>query len=93
MLTPGVHQKVRVRSGLERQGIDKSTYPFRAAGTIWVYRLNLCLNVFILFIQGFTVFESPFDWRGFVASYIMIPTAVVFFLGYKWYHGTRWYVD
>ncbi|KUI71115.1 hypothetical protein VM1G_07281 [Cytospora mali] len=81
---------LRVRSGLEKQGIDQSTYPFRAFGSIWIYRFNLFLNLFILFIQGFTAFESPFNWRSFIASYIMIPTSVVFFLGYKWYHNTRW---
>jgi amino acid transporter len=81
---------LRVRSGLERQGIDAATYPFRAAGSIWIYRFNLFMNVFILLVQGFTAFESPFDWRAFIASYIMIPTAVVLFLGYKWYHNTRW---
>ncbi|KUI61077.1 General amino acid permease AGP3 [Cytospora mali] len=81
---------LRVRSGMEKQGIDQSTYPFRAFGSIWIYRFNLFLNLFILFIQGFTAFESPFNWRSFIASYIMIPTSVVFFLGYKWYHNTRW---
>ncbi|ROV90229.1 hypothetical protein VMCG_10244 [Cytospora schulzeri] len=82
---------LRVRSGMERQGLaDRASYPFRALGSIWIYRFNLFLNVFILFIQGFTALESPFDWRSFVASYIMIPTAVVFFVGYKWYHNTRW---
>lgn len=81
---------LRVRSGMERQGIDQATYPFRAPGSIWIYRLNLFMNIFILLVQGFAAFESPFDWRSFVASYIMIPTAVIFFLEYKWYHNTRW---
>lgn len=39
---------LRVRGGLERQGVDGATYPFRAAGSIWIYRLNLFMNVFIL---------------------------------------------
>lgn len=83
---------LRVRSGMERQGIDKSTYPFKAVGSIWIYRFNLLLNIFILFIQGFTAFQSPFNWRALISSYIMIPTSIIFFVGYKWYHGTRWYV-
>jgi amino acid transporter len=81
---------LRVRSGLEKQGIDKSTFPFKAFGTIWIYRFNLFLNIFILLIQGFTAFETPFNWRTFVTSYITIPTAIVLFLGYKIYHKTRW---
>jgi yeast amino acid transporter len=81
---------LRVRAGLEKQGISPSSYPFKAFGTIWIYRFNLFLNIFILLIQGFTAFETPFNWRSFVASYIMIPTGVVLFTGYKLYHKTRW---
>lgn len=81
---------LRVRAGLERQGIRPDSYPFKAFGTIWIYRFNLLLNLFILFIQGFTAFEKPFDWRTFISSYIMIPTWVVLFVGYKLYHKTHW---
>ncbi|KAF2100057.1 AAT family amino acid transporter, variant [Rhizodiscina lignyota] len=81
---------LRVRSGLEKQGIHPDTYPFKSFGSIWIYRFNLFLTVFILFIQGFVSFENPFDWRLFISSYIMIPTAIILFVGYKWYHKTRW---
>lgn len=81
---------LRVRSGLEKQGIPSSTFPFKAYGTIWIYRANLFFNLFILFIQGFTAFETPFNWRSFVVSYITIPTSVLLFLGYKVYHKTHW---
>lgn len=83
---------LRVRSGLEKQGIHPSTYPFKSFGSIWIYRFNLFLNIFILFIQGFTAFERPFNWRNFIASYITLPTTIVLFIGYKLYHKTRWYV-
>lgn len=81
---------LRVRSGLEKQGIPLSTYPFKAFGSIWIYRFNLFLNIFILLIQGFTAFENPFNWRNFVASYITIPATILLFVGYKWYHNTHW---
>lgn len=81
---------LRVRSGLEKQGVDPSTFPFKVTGSMWIYRFNLFLNIFILLIQGFTAFETPFDWRTFVTSYIMIPTFVVLFVGYKFYHKTHW---
>jgi len=81
---------LRVRAGLEKQGIHPSTYPFRVFGSIWIYRFNLLLNLFLLFIQGFTAFEHPFNWRTFITSYITIPAGIVLFLGYKWYHKTRW---
>jgi amino acid transporter len=81
---------LRVRSEMDKQGIDRSTYPFKAFGTIWIYRFNLFLNIFILFIQGFTSLEKPFNFRTFISSYITIPTAIVLFVGYKWYHKTHW---
>lgn len=81
---------LRVRSGLVKQGIHVSTYPFKALGSIWIYRFNLFLNIFILFIQGFTAFEMPFNWRNFIASYITIPATIVLFVGYKLYHKTHW---
>lgn len=85
-----VFTHLRVRSGLVAQGIDLSTLPFKAFGSIWIYRFNLFLNIFILFVQGFTSLETPFNWRTFLSSYIMIPAFVVFFTAYKMYHNTRW---
>jgi amino acid transporter len=81
---------LRIRSGLKKQGIGKATYPFKAFGSIWIYRFNLFLVLFLLFIQGFTAFEKPFNWRNFIAGYITIPTTIVLFVGYKVYHKTHW---
>lgn len=81
---------LRVRSAAKRQGIEPNTFPFRAFGSIWIYRTNLAVNVFLLLIQGFVVFESPFDWRSFIASYITLPTFFLLFLGFKWYNKTKW---
>ena len=81
---------LRMRSGLVKQGIHPSEYPFKAFGSIWIYRFNLFLNIFLLLIQGFTSFEKPFNLNNFIASYITIPTAVILFVGYKIYFKTRW---
>lgn len=81
---------LRVRAGLEKQGVDVKTYPFRAVGSIWIYRFNFCLCLFLLLINGFTSLENPFNWRDFVAAYITIPTFVVLFVGYKMWYKTRW---
>lgn len=83
---------LRVRAGLAAQGVDLKTLPFKAVGSIWIYRLTTLFFVFLLFIQGWTVFKHPFNWRLFIASYITIPTFIALFFGYKWYHGTRWWV-
>jgi amino acid transporter len=85
-----VFTHLRVRAGLDKQGISPSTFPFKVFGTIWIYRFNLFLNIFILLIQGFTAFEQPFKWRNFIASYITLPSSIILFVGYKLYYKTRW---
>lgn len=81
---------LRIRAAAKRQDIDVKSFPFRAFGSIWIYRLNFAVNIFLLLIQGFTVFESPFDWRNFIASYITIPTFFLLFFGFKFYYKTEW---
>ncbi|KAK4936390.1 hypothetical protein LTR10_022716 [Elasticomyces elasticus] len=81
---------LRVRAGLAAQGVDLKTLPFKAAGSIWIYRLTFLFFIFLLFIQGWTVFKHPFNWKSFIASYITIPTFFTLYFGYKWYHDTRW---
>ncbi|RMD44829.1 hypothetical protein DV735_g425, partial [Chaetothyriales sp. CBS 134920] len=81
---------LRVRAALDKQGIPQSSYPFKAPGTIWIYRLNLFLCIFLLLIQGFTAFERPFSVATFITSYITIPVSVVLFVGWKLWHKTHW---
>ncbi|KAF7561679.1 hypothetical protein G7046_g2474 [Stylonectria norvegica] len=81
---------LRVRAGLTAQGVDMSTLPFRAKGSIWIYRLTFAFFIILLFIQGFTAFTNGFHYKIFISSYITIPAFLVLFFGYKWYHGTRW---
>lgn len=84
---------LRMRAGLEKQEIDPGTWPFRAFGSIWIYRFNLFLCLFILLINGFTSIEPPFNWRNFIAAYITIPTWICLFVGWKVYHKTKWCVQ
>lgn len=81
---------LRLRTGLKAQGVDLSTLPFRARGSIWIYRLTLAFFVFLLFIQGFTSFVHGFHFKVFISSYITMPTFLVLFFGYKYYHKTHW---
>ncbi|KAK7179456.1 amino acid permease [Paraphaeosphaeria sporulosa] len=81
---------LRVRAAAKRQGVELKTFPYRAWGSIWIYRANFAFNVFILFIQGYTVFKHPFDWRNFIACYITIPTFLLMFVGYKLWFKTTW---
>ncbi|PYH81908.1 AAT family amino acid transporter, variant [Aspergillus uvarum CBS 121591] len=84
-----VFTHLRVRGGLVRQGIDLDTIPFRAAGSIWIYRCNFVLVIFLLLISGYTTLV-PFDRAGFVSSYISIPTFFICYLGHKLYHRSQW---
>ncbi|KAF2438213.1 AAT family amino acid transporter, variant [Karstenula rhodostoma CBS 690.94] len=81
---------LRIRAAAKKQGIDVKTFPYRAWGSIWIYRVNFAFNIFILFIQGYTVFKHPFDWRNFIACYITIPTFLLMFFGYKLWFKTTW---
>lgn len=81
---------LRIRAGAKKQGISVKTFPYKAFGSIWLYRGNLAFNIFLLFIQGYTVFKHPFNWKSFIACYITIPTFFVLFFGYKFYFKTHW---
>ncbi|KAJ5935420.1 hypothetical protein N7466_004967 [Penicillium verhagenii] len=81
---------IRVRAAAKRQGISPREFPFTAPGHISLYWGNLFFNLFLLLIQGFTAFEPPFNYQSFIASYISIPLALVFFVGYKWWFKSKW---
>lgn len=82
--------QLRVRRAAKKQGIDRSTFPFTAPGRTWVYWGNFVFNLFLLLIQGFAVFETPFNYQEFISSYISIPVFFILFFGYKWWFKTKW---
>lgn len=81
---------IRVRTAATRKGIDAKEFPFTAPGHISLYWGNFFFNIFLLLIQGFTVFETPFDYKLFIASYISIPVFFFMYIGYKLYFKTKW---
>lgn len=85
-----VFTHLRIRAAAVRQGIDPKTFPYRAFGSIWIYRANFAFNVFLLFVQGYTVFKHPFNWRLFISCYITIPTFFILYFGFKFFNNTRW---
>ncbi|KAJ5896954.1 uncharacterized protein N7473_006353 [Penicillium subrubescens] len=82
--------QLRVRAAAKRKDIDVKTFPFTAPGHISIYWGNFLFNIFLLLIQGFTVFETPFNYQSFIASYISIPVFFAMFGGYKWWFKTKW---
>ncbi|CDM28414.1 Amino acid/polyamine transporter I [Penicillium roqueforti FM164] len=81
---------LRVRGAAKRKGIDAKEFPYTAPGHISIYWGNFFFNIFLLLIQGFTVFETPFNYSLFIASYISIPVFFLMFFGYKWWFKTKW---
>ncbi|KAJ9639726.1 hypothetical protein H2204_003519 [Knufia peltigerae] len=79
-----------LRAAAQKQEVSINTFPYKAWGSIWIYRANFVFYVFLLLVQGYTVFKDPFDWKNFIACYITIPTFVILFVGYKLYFKTRW---
>lgn len=84
--------QLRVRAAAKKQGIDAKEFPFKAPGHISIYWGNFFFNIFLLLIQGFTVFEAPFNYKSFIASYISIPVFLLMFIGYKWWFKSKWSV-
>lgn len=84
--------QLRVRAAAKKQNIDIQTFPFTAPGHTAIYWGNFFFNIFLLLIQGFTVFETPFNYQSFIASYISIPVFFALFFGYKWWFKTKWSV-
>ncbi|CAI7636515.1 unnamed protein product [Penicillium glandicola] len=82
--------QLRVRAAAKKQGIDAKEFPFTAPGHISIYWGNFFFNIFLLLIQGFTVFEAPFNYQSFIASYISIPVFFLMYVGYKWWFKTKW---
>ncbi|PVH17115.1 uncharacterized protein CXQ87_004676 [Candidozyma duobushaemuli] len=82
---------VRFMRALKAQGYDRKKdlafrSPIQPFGTY--FSLGIC--VFVIFAKNFTVFlGSPFDYETFITGYIMLPVFIVLFLGWKFWHKTR----
>ena len=69
---------LRFRRAWKVQGHSPSELHYRS----WLYPViplaSFIANVFLLLVQGWTVFV-PFDYKSFIDSYIMIPASLVFY--------------
>jgi lysine-specific permease len=80
----------RFRRGYELQGRDLAELPYRAKffplGPIFAFVLCLLITLG----QNYQAFlQNNIDWYGVTATYIGIPLFLIFWLGYKWRHGSR----
>ncbi|KAF7304841.1 AA-permease domain-containing protein [Mycena kentingensis (nom. inval.)] len=73
---------------LKAQGRSRDSLPYKAPFQPFGSWFALITTTIILFFKGFDSF-IPWKVDTFVTSYIAIPVFIVFFLGYKFYYGTK----
>jgi amino acid permease len=81
---------LRFRKAWVAQGRALSDLKYRSR--FFPYGPWLALSLFVVVLLGAnsSVFQTPvFSWFDFVASYLMIPTFIVLYVGHKWWHKTR----
>ncbi|KAH7127901.1 amino acid permease/ SLC12A domain-containing protein [Dactylonectria estremocensis] len=81
---------VRFRAAMKAQDMPLSSLPFRSFGGSWVSWILFGANIFLVIISGYTTLLTPFDLKGFIFSYLVIPIFIVLYLGWKFYHKTKW---
>ncbi|KAG6854320.1 hypothetical protein C0991_008215 [Blastosporella zonata] len=79
---------IRFMKALKVHGLAREELPYKAPFQPWGSWFALIATAVITIFKGFDTF-IPFTVDTFITSYIIIPTFVVFWLGYKLYHKTR----
>jgi amino acid transporter len=84
--------------GMRAQGISRDTLPYKAPFQPYLSYFALCFTVILTIFKGFDAFiHSPnaaktkkWDYKSFITHYIAVPVYVFGYLGYKFYHKTKW---
>jgi amino acid transporter len=80
---------IRFRRAWKIQGHTVDELPFRAFLYPWGAYFISGLNIFLLFIQGYATFLTPFKPVDFVFSYIVIALFVILMVFWKVYKRTK----
>jgi amino acid transporter len=78
---------LRMRAAMKAQDMPLTSLPYRSLGYPYVPWILFVANIFLVFISGYTTLLNPFDVKGFVFSYLVIPLFLILFLGWKFWHG------
>jgi lysine-specific permease len=81
---------LRFRKAWVAQGRPLSDLKYRSR--FFPYGPWLAISLFVVVLLGAnsSVFQKPvFSWFDFIASYLMIPTFIVLYVGHRWWHKTR----
>lgn len=80
---------IRFRTAWRLQGNTEEDLPFRALCYPWGACFITFLNTFLLVIQGYETFITPWKPVDFVFSYIVIVLFLLLLLFWKLYHKTK----
>lgn len=78
---------VRFRQAMKAQEMPVSALPFKSFGYPYVPWILFVANIFLVLISGYTTLLTPFDLKGFIFSYLVIPIFIILYVGWKFYHS------
>lgn len=78
---------LRFRAAITAQGMPLSSLPFQSKGYPYISWILVVMNIFLVFISGYTTLLNPFDVKGFVFSYLVIPLFIILYIGWKLWHS------
>ena len=80
---------IRLRTAMKLQGRSTDELPYKGLWYPVLPIAGVVLNIFLALIQGWSTFK-PFSGKDFVDAYILLPVFFVFFLGFKFWHKSKW---
>lgn len=78
---------LRFRAAMKAQDVPVSTLTYKSWGYPYVPWILFIANIFLVLISGYTTLLTPFDLKGFIFSYLVIPLFIVLYGGWKYWHS------
>lgn len=78
---------LRMRAAMKAQNVPLSSLPFVSWGFPYLPWILFGANIFLVFISGYTTLLHPFDVKGFIFSYLIIPLFIIFLVAWKLWHS------
>lgn len=78
---------LKMRSAMKAQNMPLSALPFQSMGYPYIPWILFIANIFLVIISGYTTLLHPFDLKGFIFSYLVIPLFLILYFGWKFWHG------
>ncbi|KAI0485346.1 amino acid permease/ SLC12A domain-containing protein [Xylariaceae sp. FL0804] len=80
---------IRFRHALKAQGVPTSSLPYKSGLYPYSAYIVFFANIFLVIISGYTTLLTPFDLKGFIFSYLVIPIFLILYFGWKLFHKTK----